>query len=56
MKSVFVSATNVSMSVDQEKLYSTQAEKYEPYVNYIQNSDAPLPEKEAKTTMSYYSA
>ena len=43
--SVFVSATNVFMSVDQEKLRSALPEKYGPYVDYIQNADAPLPEK-----------
>ena len=45
MISVFVSATNVFMSVDQEKLRSALPEKYGPYVDYIQNADAPLPEK-----------
>ena len=55
MKSVFVSATDVYMSVDQAKLRSAQAEKYGPYIDYIQNADAPLPEKETKTTMCYYS-
>ena len=45
MISVFVSATNVFMSVDQEKLRSALAEKYGPYVDYIQNVDAPIPEK-----------
>ena len=55
VKSVFVSATNVFMSVDQEKLRSAQTVQYGRYVDYIQHADAPLPEKETKTTMSYYS-
>ena len=54
VKSVFVSATNVLMSVDQEKLRSARAEEYGPYVDYIQKAEATLPEKETKTTMSYY--
>ena len=55
VKSVFVSATNVFMPVHFEKLRSAQAEKYGPYIDYIQNADASLPEKETKTTMSSYS-
>ena len=55
VKSVFVSATNVFMSVDQEKLRSAQAVEYGLYINYIQNANAPVPEKETNTTMSYYS-
>ena len=55
VKSVFASATNVFMSVDQEELRSAQAAEYGPYIDYIQHADAPLPEKETKTTMSYYS-
>ena len=44
------------MSVDQEKLRSpTQAVEYGLYVDYSQNPSAQLPEKETKTTMSYYS-
>ena len=55
LKSIFVSATNVFISVGQEKLRSAQAEEYGPYIDCIQNADAPLPEKETKITMSYYS-
>ena len=55
VKSVFVSATNVFMSVDQEKLRSAQAVEYGRYIDYTPQADAPLPEKETKTTMSYYS-
>ena len=55
VKSVFASATNVFMSVDQEKLRSAQAAEYGPYIDYVQHADAPLPEKETKTTMSDYS-
>ena len=54
-KSVFVSATNVFMSVDQEKICSAQTVEYGRYIDHIQHADAPLPEKETKTTMSYYS-
>ena len=43
------------MSVDQGKLRSAQAAEYGQYIDYIQHTDAPLPEKETKTTMSYYS-
>ena len=56
VKSVFVSATNVFMSVDQGQLRSAQTAEYGRYIDYIQHADAPLPEKETKTTMSYYSA
>ena len=45
LKSVFVSATNVFMSVDQEKLRSAQTVEYGRYIDYIQHADAPLPEK-----------
>ena len=55
MKSVFASATNVFMSVDQEELRSAQAAEYGPYIDYIQHADAPLPEKETKKIMSYCS-
>ena len=55
VKSVFVSATNVFMSVDEEKLRSAQTVEYRRYIYYIQHADTPLPEKETKTTMSYYS-
>ena len=55
VKSVSVSATNVFMSVDQEKPRSAQPVEYGWYIDYIQHADAPLPEKETKTTMSYYS-
>ena len=43
------------MSVDQEKLRSSQTVEYGRYIDYIQHADAPLPEKETKTTMPYYS-
>ena len=43
------------MSVDQEKLRSAQTVEYGRYIDYKQRADAPLPEKETKTTMSYYS-
>lgn len=55
IKSVFVSATNVFMSVDQNKLRTAQAGEYGRYIEYITQTDAPLPEKETRTTMSYYS-
>ena len=55
VKSVFVSATNVFMSVDREKLRSAQTVEYGRYIDYIQHVDAPLPEKETTITMSYYS-
>ena len=55
VKPVFVSATNVFMSVHQEKLRSAQTVEYGRYIDYIQHADAPLPEKETKTTMSYNS-
>ena len=37
-----------------KKLRSAQAAEYGPYTDYSQHPDAPLPEKETKTTMSYY--
>ena len=55
VKSVFVSATNVFRSDDQEKLLSAQTVEYGRYIDYIQHEDAPLPEKETKSTMPYYS-
>ena len=55
VKSIFVSATNVFMSVDHEKLRSAQTVEYGRCIDYIQHADAPLPEKETKTTMPYYS-
>ena len=55
VKSVFVSATNVFKSVDQEKLRSAQTVEYGRCIDYIQHADAPLPEKETKTTTCYYS-
>ena len=55
VKSVFASATNVFMSIDQGKLRSAQAAEYGRYIDYIQHTDAPSPEKETKITMSYYS-
>ena len=45
MISVFVSATNVFMSSRPRKLRSAQAENYGPHIDYVQNTDAPLPEK-----------
>ena len=54
MKSVITRVTNVFMSVDREKLRSAQAAEFGPYIDYIQHENAPLPEKETKTTMSYY--
>ena len=55
VKPVFVSATRVFMSVDQEKLRPAQTVEYRRYIDYIQHADTPLLEKETKTTMSYYS-
>ena len=52
--SAVVSATNIFMSVDQEKLRSAQAVEYGLYIDYIQHENAPTP-KETKTIMSYYS-
>ena len=43
------------MSVDQEKFRSAQTVEYGRCIDYIQHADAPLPEKETKTTI-YYSA
>ena len=54
VKSVFVSATNVFMPVDREKIRSAQTVEYGRYIDHMQHADAPLPEKETKTTMSYY--
>ena len=42
------------MSVDQEKPRSAQTVEYGWYIDCIQHADAPLPENETKTTMSYY--
>ena len=44
VKSVFVRATNVFMSVDREKLRSAQTVEYGRYIDHIQHADAPLPE------------
>ena len=48
VKSIFVSATNVFRSVDQEKLRSAQTVEYGRYIDYIQHEDASQPEKETK--------
>ena len=53
--SVFISATNLFESVDQERLRETQRAEYGEYIEYILDSNAYLPDKETLTTMSYYS-
>ena len=53
--SVFASATPLFKSVDQEILRETQRAEYGEYIDYILDSNAPIPERETLTTMSYYS-
>lgn len=48
VKSVFSSATNVFMSIDQEKLRSKQAVEYGPYIDYILDTTAPYRKKKQK--------
>ena len=53
--SVFISATILFESVDQERLLETQRAEYGEYIDYILDSNAPIPEKETITIMSNYS-
>ena len=53
--SVFISATNLFESVDQERLRETRRAEYGEYIDYIIDSNAYLPDKATLTTMSYYS-
>ena len=55
VKSVYVSSSSVFISVDQKKLLEEQAKEYGPYIQYIMDKDAPIPEKETITSMSHYS-
>ena len=50
-----VSATSVFESIDEQQLRNKQQAEYGEYIRYIENEDAPLPEQETTTTMSYYS-
>ena len=51
-----VSATQVFESVDHDRLREKQGSKeYGDYIKYILHDDAPLPDGETATTMSYYS-
>ena len=53
-KSVYISATNVFETIDRDILREKQALEYGTYIDYIQNKDAPLPDNETSTSMSYY--
>ncbi|MEM7282981.1 MAG: DDE-type integrase/transposase/recombinase [Pseudomonadota bacterium] len=55
VKSIYNSATNVFMSVDKVKLQAEQMKEYGPYIRYLTEDDAPIPEKETLASMSYYS-
>lgn len=55
MNSVFVSATNIFMSVDHDRLRKEQTAEHAPYIDYIiTDAKAPLPDKQTEATMSYY--
>ena len=51
----FVSATEIFESVNHDKLCKQQAKEYGEYIQYILDDEAPLPQRETATTMSYYS-
>ena len=53
--SVFVNAANLFESVDQERLQETQHAEYGEHIDYILDSNAPIPERETITSISYYS-
>ena len=53
--SVFVIATNLFESVDQERLRETQRAEYGEYIGYILDSNAPISERETLKTTLYYS-
>ena len=50
--SVFISATNLFESVNQERQRETQRADYGEYIDYMLESNAPIPEKQMITTMS----
>ncbi|CAB1112072.1 unnamed protein product [Ectocarpus sp. CCAP 1310/34] len=50
-----VSATEVFQSVNHDKLREKQMDEYGDYIKYILHENAPLPDRETETTMSYYS-
>ena len=49
-----ISATNVFMSLDPDKLKEEQQREYGPYLRYLTDDDAPLPPQETIASMSYY--
>ena len=50
-----VSATEVFQPVNHDKLREKQMDEYGDYIKYILHEDAPLPDRETETTMSYFS-
>ena len=53
-KSVYISATNVFETINRDILRKKQALEYGTYVDYLTKDDAPLPDNETTTSMSYY--
>ena len=53
-KSVYISATNVFETINRDILRKKQALEYGTYVDYLTKQDAPLPDNETTTSMSYY--
>ena len=53
-KSVNISATNVFETINRDILRKKQALEYGTYVDYLTKQDAPLPDNESTTSMSYY--
>ena len=54
-RELFTSATNVSMSIDPEKLRQTLQAEFGPYFEYLCDPKKRSPSSESRTSMSYYS-
>ena len=50
----YISATNVFETINRDILRKKQALEYGTYVDYLTKQDAPLPDNESTTSMSYY--
>lgn len=54
VKSIYLSATDIFLPVDHERIRGEQSAKYGPYTDYTIDDDAPIPGNETATFMSYY--
>ena len=53
-RELFTSATDVSMSIDPEKLRQDQQAEFGPYLEYLSNPKKQPPSSNSRTSMSYY--